>query len=113
MQHGPHGLIPAGILIGLGIGLLVNQPAAGVLIGLGCGFLASAFVPHAEPVPSADATGCCGSPGRNWVMLLLGVFMILIGIGLVWQPSLIWPYLIAALLILLGIGFALRGIRRG
>ena len=31
--------IPAGILIGLGIGLLTDNVAAGVLIGLGCGFL--------------------------------------------------------------------------
>ena len=45
-------------------------------------------------------------------MLLLGFFMILIGLGLVWKPVLIWPYLIAIILILLGIGFALRGIRK-
>ena len=31
--------IPAGLLIGLGVGLLVDNTAAGVLIGLGCGFL--------------------------------------------------------------------------
>ncbi|UCG82806.1 MAG: hypothetical protein JSW38_11575 [Dehalococcoidia bacterium] len=31
--------IPAGLLIGIGIGLLVDNTAAGVLIGLGCGFL--------------------------------------------------------------------------
>ena len=31
--------IPAGILIGLGIGLAVDNTAAGILIGLGCGFL--------------------------------------------------------------------------
>jgi len=32
-------LIPAGCLIGIGIGMLYNQVAVGVLIGLGCGFL--------------------------------------------------------------------------
>ena len=31
--------IPAGLLIGLGVGLLTDNVAAGVLIGLGCGFL--------------------------------------------------------------------------
>jgi hypothetical protein len=50
--------------------------------------------------------------GGNWIMLLLGFFMILIGIGLAWKPFLIWPYLFAILLILLGIGFAIRGIRK-
>jgi len=38
-----HMLIPGGLLIGLGIGLAINQVAAGTLIGLGCGFVA-AFV---------------------------------------------------------------------
>jgi hypothetical protein len=31
--------IPAGLLIGLGVGLAVDNTAAGILIGLGCGFL--------------------------------------------------------------------------
>jgi hypothetical protein len=34
-------LIPAGCLIGLGVGMIYNQVAAGVLIGLGVGFLAT------------------------------------------------------------------------
>lgn len=111
-RHGHHAFIPAGILIGLGVGLLVNYPGPGVLIGLGCGFIASSLMRHEEPGPSVAAPNCCSPPGRNWIMLLIGFFMILMGIGLIWQPVLIWPYLIAILLILLGIGFALRGIRK-
>jgi len=37
-------LVPAGLLIGIGLGLLYNQVAAGTLIGLGCGFLGSVIV---------------------------------------------------------------------
>jgi len=33
--------IPAGCLIGLGVGMLYNQIAAGTMVGLGCGFLAA------------------------------------------------------------------------
>ena len=33
-------LIPAGLLIGIGVGMVLNQVAAGTLIGLGLGFLA-------------------------------------------------------------------------
>jgi hypothetical protein len=39
-QKGVSGVaIPAGLLIGLGVGLLTDNVAAGVMIGLGCGFL--------------------------------------------------------------------------
>ena len=31
--------IPAGLLIGIGVGILFDNTSAGVLIGLGCGFL--------------------------------------------------------------------------
>ena len=31
--------IPAGLLIGMGVGFLVDNVTAGILLGLGCGFL--------------------------------------------------------------------------
>ena len=37
-------LIPAGLLIGIGTGLLIGQVAACTLIGLGFGFAAAYFV---------------------------------------------------------------------
>ncbi|MBT7902581.1 hypothetical protein HN587_01875 [Candidatus Woesearchaeota archaeon] len=37
-------LIPAGLLIGIGVGFLTNQVAAGTLIGLGIGFAVSYFM---------------------------------------------------------------------
>jgi len=40
IERDPAGLwIPAGALLGLGIGMLYGQTAAGVLIGLGAGFM--------------------------------------------------------------------------
>jgi len=38
--------IPAGLLIGIGVGFLINQIPAGTLIGLGVGFLAMAISKH-------------------------------------------------------------------
>ena len=39
-RSGATGLaIPGGLLIGIGVGMLVDDIPAGVLIGLGCGFL--------------------------------------------------------------------------
>jgi F0F1-type ATP synthase assembly protein I len=39
-QSGVTGVaIPAGLLIGIGVGFLVDEIVAGTMIGLGCGFL--------------------------------------------------------------------------
>ena len=40
----PSGIfVPAGLLLGLGIGFIYNEVAAGLLIGLGAGFLIMAL----------------------------------------------------------------------
>lgn len=36
--------IPAGVILGVGVGLLLNQVAAGAMIGLGLGFLSYAII---------------------------------------------------------------------
>ncbi len=41
--------IPAGVLIGLGVGMALEQTAAGTLIGLGLGFLAMAVFKLLKP----------------------------------------------------------------
>ncbi|ABS55471.1 hypothetical protein Mboo_0953 [Methanoregula boonei 6A8] len=107
-HRGRHmGLIPAGLLIGLGIGLLLGHPVSALFIGLGLGFVATAFVRQ------AGCTGENGTPAvhscerRSWCALI-GVFFILFGICFVWIPGLLWPYLLAAFLILLGIGILIH-----
>jgi hypothetical protein len=105
-RHGRYGFIPAGVLIGLGIGLLTGYPGSGVLIGLGLGFLAMGLVPVVAK-PTGDAGAQQG--GMNVMMLLIGVLMILIGGGIALAPAVLWPYAIAGFLILLGIWFLVRG----
>jgi hypothetical protein len=36
--------IPAGLFLGIGVGLILSQPGIGALIGLGLGFLTMAIV---------------------------------------------------------------------
>lgn len=108
-RHGRYGFIPAGVLIGLGVGLLAGYPGSGVLIGLGIGFLATGLADTVRKSPEAAGPH---QGGMNVAMLLLGVFMILIGIGLVWAPAALWPYAIAGFLILIGIWFLVRGFYR-
>jgi len=103
-RHGRHmGLIPAGLLIGLGIGLLLGHPVAALFIGLGLGFVATAFVRQAG-YAGADAGVRAPFHERRWWCALIGVFFILLGTCFAWIPGLLWPYIIAAFLILLGIG---------
>ncbi len=110
-RHGRHSLIPAGVLIGLGVGLLTGYPGPGVLIGLGLGFLGSAFM---NPAGSAKTDAAVPAPAwqPRWIIALLGIFFIVIGIGIVWAPVNYWPYIIAILLILLGCWFLVRGVVR-
>ena len=100
-------LIPAGLFIGLGIGLLFNYPGPGLLIGMGFGFIASTFL-----TPGARASGDAVDPrtngGPRWIMAFLGAFFIMLGISIIWAPPNFWPYLGAGFLILLGIWFFLR-----
>jgi uncharacterized membrane protein HdeD (DUF308 family) len=107
-RHGRYFLIPAGVLIGLGVGLLMGYPGSGVLIGLGLAFLGSAFM---TPVmrSSGDAAITVPARGPRWTLALIGIILIVIGISIIWAPVHHWPYIAAALLILFGIWFLIRG----
>lgn len=109
-RHRGHFLIPAGVLIGLGVGLLYGQPGPGVLIGLGLGFVGSAFL--SSVAPSQEATAPAPMYGPRWISVITGVFIILLGLSIIWGPPIPWTYVIALLLILLGIGFIARGFGR-
>lgn len=106
-QHRDCGfIIPAGILIGLGVGILVDHAGSGFLVGLGFGFLGTGLIPFLrKPLESGGL-----QPGSiDVTMLLIGAFLTFIGLGLVWAPDAIWPYAIAGFLILAGIWFLVRG----
>jgi hypothetical protein len=108
-HRGPF-LIPAGVLIGLGAGMLVNQAGAGVLIGLGLGFLGSALLPAPSEDVQAPALGPLWGPRR--VPIIIGIFLVLLGVSIVSGISLPWTSIIAILFILIGIGFIAHGFGR-
>ena len=106
-EHRQYGfIIPACILIGVGVGLLVDHLGSGFLIGLGLGFVGSELL----PLVKKSLGGECPQPGgANVTTLLIGAFLIFIGIGIVLAPAAIWPYAIAGFLILSGLWFLVRG----
>lgn len=99
-------LIPAGLFIGLGVGLLAGYAAPGLMIGLGLGFVGAAALKHQE-YPAGDAARHIHH-GSRWMPALLGIFFIILGISMVWAPQNFWPYIGAGFLILVGIWFIAR-----
>ena len=106
-EHRPFGfIIPAGILIGLGVGILVDHVGSGFLVGLGLGFLGSGLLPLVQ-----KPLGNEGMQPKNTdvTILLIGAFLVFIGIGIVFAPAALWWYAIAGFFILMGIWFLVRG----
>jgi hypothetical protein len=99
-------IVPAGILIGLGAGLLVDHAGAGFLVGLGLGLLGSELLPLVMKPREGEYLHLAGA---NVTLLLIGAVLVLTGISIVWAPVAIWTYAIPGLLILAGIGFLVRG----
>ncbi len=96
-------------MIGLGVGLLVDQAGVGFLIGLGFGLTGSELLSFEQ----RSREGECTQPkGANVTTLLIGAFLAFIGISIVLVPAAIWPYAIAGFLILTGTWFLVRGFSR-
>jgi hypothetical protein len=102
-------IVPAGILIGLGIGLLVDYLLSGFFVGLGLGLICSELFRLVERSRETESTQPAGA---NVTTLLIGTFLVFIGFGIVLAPAAIWPYAIAGFLILTGIWFLVRGFLR-
>jgi hypothetical protein len=99
-------IVPAGILIGLGAGLLVDHAVAGFLVGLGLGLLGAELFPFVRKYREG-ASPVAG--GANVTLLLIGAVISLAGISLVWAPAAVWIYAIPGLMIVAGIGVLARG----
>jgi hypothetical protein len=102
-------IVPAGILIGIGVGLLVDYLVSGFFIGLGLGLIGSELY---RLVEKYRETACTQPGGVNVTTILIGTFLSFIGIGIILMPAAIWPYAIAGFLILTGIWFLVRGFLR-
>jgi hypothetical protein len=100
-------VVPAGILIGMGAGLLAGQMVPGVLIGLGLGLIGSELFSRLKRSRDVEISQ---TGGTNVTALLIGTFLIFIGASIVLMPAAIWPYAFAGFLILAGIALLVRGL---
>ena len=90
--------IPAFILLGIGCGLLSGRPDVGALAGLGTGFIAMGI---AKMINSPE-TGVSTLLVRSAFSIVIGAIFIIAGLGLVYFPAFIWPYIGALVLIIAG-----------
>ncbi len=108
-RHRNRFLIPAGLFIGLGVGMLLNYPGPGLLIGMGLGFIGSTLMtPAAYTAVEAAAHERDPGSGHRLIMALLGLFFVVLGFSIIWTPPNFWPYFGAGFLIILGIWFIAR-----
>jgi len=106
-EHEKYGfIVPAGAMIGLGLGFFVGHAGTGVLVGVGLGLLASGLIPVVKRPLEGEGLE---RGGVNVTMLLIGAFMIFVGISLALAPAVLWPYAIPGFFILLGIWSLVRG----
>ena len=75
----------------------------GTLIGLGLGVLLSSLL---HPVEHVDGVAVVPTAKSNWALILIGIFFIVFGMGIVLA---LFPYIIAFLLILFGIWVLIHG----
>ncbi|HNJ81611.1 MAG: hypothetical protein GX472_08785 [Methanomicrobiales archaeon] len=88
------------------MGILVDYVFSGFLIGLGIGFLGSGLLPLVRKPLESEGINLGNT---DVTMLLIGAFLVFIGIGIVYAPAALWPYAIAGFLILVGIWVLVRG----
>lgn len=100
-------LFPACLFLGLGIGMVFGHAGVGVILGMGIGFIAMALVrvksePMEVKLPSSTA---------SYFIILLGLFFIILGSGIIFFPDMLFPYILGVFIALLGIGFFIFGIK--
>ncbi len=100
-------LFPACLFLGLGIGMIFGHAGIGIILGMGLGFIAMALIrvksePMEIKLPSSTA---------SYFIILLGLFLIFTGLGIIFFPDMLFPYIIGVFIALLGIGFFIFGIK--
>ncbi len=89
------------MFIGIGLGLAFRRPDVGALLGLGIGFmLMSVLRLKDQPVEIALPSRMSG-----YLTLFLGLFLVVLGLGFILYPHLIYPYIVGFGVVALGLGF--------
>lgn len=97
------------MFIGGGIGLLFGRPDVGGAIGMGVGFLLMAIF-RGKRVESSKAVISLPRSFGQVALCSIGVLVIIFGFLILYRPELLYPYLIGAGVILIGVLIFLAGL---
>jgi len=91
------------MFIGGGIGLAIGRVEVGGAIGMGVGFILMALVrTREEPVEIRIP-----STASAYFLALLGIVFVVTGLGIIYFPDVLYPYVLGIFVILLGLGFVI------
>jgi hypothetical protein len=111
-RRGGFYLVPAGGLIGLGIGIILGYQLTGFLAGLGLGYLLFTGVYGRDPGYPDPSGNTAPFRGSYLVMLVIGLYIIASGFAIIWVPRSDWPNILAIFLVLAGAWFFVHGYYR-
>ncbi|MEI6292892.1 MAG: hypothetical protein WCP36_04380 [Methanomicrobiales archaeon] len=111
-RHSGFSLIPAGGLIGLGIGIILGYQLTGFLAGVGLGYLAFVAGSGAHAWYQDPSGAPARYNGSYLVRVVIGLYIIASGFVIIWVPRSEWPEILAVFLVLAGVWFVVHGYYR-
>lgn len=97
------------MFIGAGIGLAFGRPDIGGAIGMGVGFLVMAMI-RSKGVEAPPLTVSLPKSFGQIVLSIAGVLIIVSGLLLLFNPELLYPYVVGIGVVVMGIAVLLGGL---
>jgi hypothetical protein len=105
-------VIPAGGLIGLGIGIILGYQLTGFLAGLGLGYLVFIAGSGSRMMYQGPSGTHSRYNGSYLVRVIIGLYIISSAFAIIWVPRSEWPDILAIFLVLTGVWFVVHGYYR-
>ncbi len=97
------------MFIGLGIGMLFDEPGAGVIIGMGVGFIAGTLMREGGRTELPRYRLALPTNAPQVFMVGLGALFISWGVLILYGVKIPWDIVVAASLIVIGLAFLVIG----
>lgn len=97
------------MFIGAGIGLLFGRPDVGGCIGMGVGFLVMGIL-HTKGIEQSPVTISLPKSFGHIALSIIGILVIVVGLCLLYDSDLLYPYVVSIGVVTVGIIILLAGL---